>query len=179
MGLSFLIRDFNNGASGCGTTDSIRITRIYIVDFDGDTITTTNDWDTCIQVFSIAPDITPPVITCPSDVTIECNDDISPGSIGTATATDDCDTDVTITYITDTCQIMVPPMPALPPLILPLVSGPGSGTEYVIPTDDDDFYILEYNGFEYDDGEDQTCFYYIIKNNNTNPEISHTVFVSL
>ena len=40
----------------------------------------------------------PPVITCPADVNLDCTDPTDPGDTGEATATDDCDTSVTITY---------------------------------------------------------------------------------
>ena len=46
----------------------------------------------CTYIFH---DNTPPVITCPADVTIECTDPTDPGFTGAATATDNCN-DVTI-----------------------------------------------------------------------------------
>src|SRR5688572_21519760 len=43
-------------------------------------------------------DTTPPQIQAPGDVTLGCTDSVSPGSIGEPEATDDCDTDVQVTY---------------------------------------------------------------------------------
>jgi hypothetical protein len=52
---------------------------------------------TCIQNITIH-DITPPVITCPSNITINCQNSILPSNTGTATATDNCDPAPVITY---------------------------------------------------------------------------------
>ncbi|WP_158281888.1 HYR domain-containing protein, partial [Winogradskyella wandonensis] len=43
-------------------------------------------------------DTTAPVLTIPADVTIECTEDESPNTNGTATATDSCDDNITITF---------------------------------------------------------------------------------
>jgi len=43
-------------------------------------------------------DNTPPVITCPEDVTLKCDSDTSPAFTGTAIATDNCDSDPIITF---------------------------------------------------------------------------------
>ncbi|MEM7392545.1 MAG: hypothetical protein AAF492_09355, partial [Verrucomicrobiota bacterium] len=42
-----------------------------------------------------------PVVTAPADITVECNGDTSPAVTGTATASDNCDTNLTVSY-TDT-----------------------------------------------------------------------------
>ena len=51
---------------------------------------------TCVQVITI-DDTTPPSLTCPGDVTIDCSASTDPANTGTATATDDC-SGVTVTY---------------------------------------------------------------------------------
>ena len=43
----------------------------------------------CIQTITVH-DVTNPVITCPADLTIDCEDDNTPAGTGTATATDIC-----------------------------------------------------------------------------------------
>ncbi len=51
----------------------------------------------CVQVITV-DDSTPPVITCPIDLTIECTDDISPQANGFATASDNCSPQVAIDF---------------------------------------------------------------------------------
>jgi len=46
--------------------------------------------DTCEQIITVVDD-TPPVITPPSDATVECDADLSPASLDFATAADNCD----------------------------------------------------------------------------------------
>jgi len=43
-------------------------------------------------------DVTPPLITCPENVTLACGDSTDPGDTGMATAGDDCDAFVSITF---------------------------------------------------------------------------------
>ena len=49
----------------------------------------TGNFSECIQTITVQ-DVTLPVITCPADVTISCEDDNTPAGTGTATATDNC-----------------------------------------------------------------------------------------
>ncbi|MCX6235921.1 MAG: HYR domain-containing protein, partial [Bacteroidetes bacterium] len=65
-------------------------------------IITATDANGCVKTTSVAvgtePDVTPPIITCPTALTVGTNVACTyVGSIGTATATDNCDQTVTIT----------------------------------------------------------------------------------
>jgi len=51
----------------------------------------------CAQIITI-DDTMAPVITCPADITVVCNNPSDPSNTGTATATDNCDQDIEITY---------------------------------------------------------------------------------
>ncbi len=53
--------------------------------------------DQFVCIVNIHDDIAP-VITCPGDVSIDCEESTSPDSTGVASATDDCQLDVTITF---------------------------------------------------------------------------------
>lgn len=58
----------------------------------------------CVQTLTVR-DITPPVITCPTNLTLQCPADTTANATGTATATDACNR-VTITYsdsVTNQC----------------------------------------------------------------------------
>lgn len=90
-----MVTDVSNGGGGC-TGDTLFVTRHYIVDLDGDAMTT-DDQDTCTQVFTVV-DNTAPMITCPADVTVECNAGTDPGNTGMATATDNCTASPAITF---------------------------------------------------------------------------------
>ena len=60
---------------------------------------------TCIQIINVN-DTTPPAITCPGDLTIECTEDTSPGTTGMATGIDDCSNEgeVVITFVDASTQ---------------------------------------------------------------------------
>jgi len=51
----------------------------------------------CDQVIIVVDD-TPPEISCPADVTVECGQPTDPSALGRASATDNCDTDPAISF---------------------------------------------------------------------------------
>ena len=68
------------------------ITRVWIA-----TDSSGNVSDACLQTITIE-DFEAPVINCPADVTIQCGQSVSADSTGYATATDNCDPEVTVEY---------------------------------------------------------------------------------
>ncbi|KAJ1464373.1 hypothetical protein T484DRAFT_1758143, partial [Baffinella frigidus] len=74
--------------AGCGLTEVI--TRTWTGTDECGNLSVT-----CDQIITVV-DTTPPVVTCPPNVTVECGDDTSSASTGMATGTDGCGT-VTIT----------------------------------------------------------------------------------
>src|SRR5690606_35497378 len=82
--------DSNNEATGCGL-DTLFVTRVYTVT-DG-----LDNQTTCVQVFAVI-DNTPPSITCPPNITVECTESTLPANTGTATGSDNCSGMVTIEY---------------------------------------------------------------------------------
>jgi hypothetical protein len=79
--------DFTALSDGCGNTGSATVI-FTATDECGNASSTT-------ATFTIA-DITAPVITCPADATVNCQDDTSPAALGSATGSDVC-SGVTIT----------------------------------------------------------------------------------
>ncbi len=53
---------------------------------------------TCAQMISVEDNTLPVITFCPPDVTISCEESTAPGNTGTASATDNCSADVTITF---------------------------------------------------------------------------------
>ncbi|MEZ4957934.1 MAG: MopE-related protein [Saprospiraceae bacterium] len=70
--------------------DSYTIEREFTITYDCGISTT------CNQIITVE-DTTDPVITCPGDLTVECDQSIDPMDTGEATGSDNCDMDVTIT----------------------------------------------------------------------------------
>lgn len=52
---------------------------------------------TCTQIITV-DDSTPPVLSCPANITIQCTASTLPGNTGTATATDNCSPTAMVTY---------------------------------------------------------------------------------
>ena len=55
------------------------------------------NFSTCLQVITVV-DNTPPVLTCPTNLTLECNSSTDPTNTGYATATDNCDPSLAFGY---------------------------------------------------------------------------------
>lgn len=61
------------------------------------TVTNAKESKSCHATVRVR-DCTPPVITCPENAKLTCGDDTSPDALGRATATDNCDQNVHISY---------------------------------------------------------------------------------
>jgi hypothetical protein len=67
------------------------VTRVYrVTDACG-------NYSECTQTITV-DDTIPPVLTCPTNASVECGVALIPANTGTATATDNCSTNVTLTY---------------------------------------------------------------------------------
>lgn len=88
--ISFM--DDSSGLTGCnGTGDLLR------------TWTATDDCGlqkSCTQTITIS-DETPPTITCPPNTTVECQTSTDPTVTGTATASDDCGSNISLNHVDD------------------------------------------------------------------------------
>jgi hypothetical protein len=82
--------DITTGSQICGQEYTINRTWIATNDC--------GEADTCLQVITVV-DNTPPVVTCPDDIVIQCTDSTDPSFTGTAVATDACDPAPSVTYI--------------------------------------------------------------------------------
>ena len=68
-----------------------KVTRVYRVTDD------CGNFAECTQTITV-DDTIAPILTCPASVTAECGASLDPANLGTATATDNCATNVTITH---------------------------------------------------------------------------------
>lgn len=98
---------FASATDNCDTAPIVTFSDVTLAGACPQEYTITRTWSatdacgnnsTCEQVISIE-DTTPPTITfCPDDITIECDESTDPGNTGTASATDNCDTDPVVDY---------------------------------------------------------------------------------
>ncbi|MBL0008170.1 MAG: hypothetical protein IPP25_13620 [Saprospiraceae bacterium] len=80
----------NNGGTGCAASPLI-ITRVFTVTDNAGNV------QTCTQTITVVDNVAP-IVTCPGNVTIQCTASTLPANTGTATATDNCDPVVGITF---------------------------------------------------------------------------------
>ncbi len=69
----------------------------YLIDRTWTLTDNCGNTDQCIQSIKV-DDTTPPVIECPSDLTIECDESSAPDNTGIAVANDSCDPELTVWY---------------------------------------------------------------------------------
>ncbi len=81
---------YTEAGNPSGGSSNIIIRTWTVSDVSGNT-------SSCQQIITLPEDDTPPVISCPADVTIACGDDDTPASTGMASAIDDC-SDPVITF---------------------------------------------------------------------------------
>jgi hypothetical protein len=82
---------FSDATAGGSCPQELTITRTWTAT-DG-----CGNSTACVQVISVQ-DNTAPLITCPSNITIQCGTNTGPAATGTATATDNCDNTPNITH---------------------------------------------------------------------------------
>ncbi|MEO6131142.1 MAG: T9SS type A sorting domain-containing protein, partial [Saprospiraceae bacterium] len=82
---------FSDAVTGGGCPQTQIVTRTWVATDD------CNNSASCVQTIEVS-DTNPPVINCPSNVTIECTGSTAPASTGSATATDICDASVIPTF---------------------------------------------------------------------------------
>ena len=100
------------GGDNCATNDDVAISFMDASDqmfngCDAFNFTITRTWiaqdicgnsSTAIQLITVE-DTTPPLITCPSNINVSCNENTDPGALGIATATDNCDPFIQATFV--------------------------------------------------------------------------------
>ncbi len=79
----------------------------------------------CLQVITVVDDMPPTIISCPADVTLECDASSLPADIGSASATDACDPNVQVLYF-DYDDFPPAPSPELRFIYLPPGATSGS-----------------------------------------------------
>ncbi len=100
--------EFENATNGGSTSDACGITTVAYIDVASGTcpIVVTRTWTvvdacgnitTCVQTINI-DDTTPPVPSCPVNVTISCTASTAPANTGITTASDNCDPSPEVTY---------------------------------------------------------------------------------
>ena len=67
---------------------------------------------TCLQLI-VVQDTTPPDVTCPADITLNCPADTDPSNTGTATGTDECNNPPAITFFDVTTPGSCPNTPSI------------------------------------------------------------------
>jgi hypothetical protein len=82
---------FSDVLAGGACPQRLTITRTWFATDD------CGNSSSCVQVIMI-DDSTPPVITCPANVTIQCSASTLPANTGTPTATDNCDAVASLTF---------------------------------------------------------------------------------
>src|SRR6266568_481160 len=95
------------------------VTRVYRVTDD------CGNFGQATQTITV-DDTIPPVLTCPANVVVECGVSLDPASMGSVTATDNCSTNVSLTYTDAVVQGQYS--------LKFLVADPDSGTGPYLPT---------------------------------------------